>query len=581
MVFRLIRSGSERDFLRTIDLLKGDRLRVGGGFRRLILLICISLFFIGNLSGCLKKKQPSTAEPLAAPSPTHTQAAILTQTESSQPGSPAQTAYPGPIGGNPGVTSQPGGAGASPYPGPGSTAAATPTSPAFLNPPGSSTPTVNPGPYPGPARSATPPPFATLPAGGSQTTPAASAVASTPTPTSTGSEFFLRPVLPPPQNQFALVTIWHALDEIQANYLMTAIRAFQDQMPNVRFNVLSVPQEDLRARYESAAYQGEGPSLLIGPSEWGPNFYDEQLVEDLSPFLSTALLQVIFAPAFSNGEYRQAVISLPYAMSGVVMYRNRQIIAEAPQTFAELSAAAQQVTHGGLVGSYLERGFYYSGAHLEGIGGQWSDAEGNPLFNQDDYKKALEWVSLLQSFNQIGPTNFNDNHDLDLFEQGKAGIIIDGTWNREILAAAIGEQNLSIDPWPAYDGGQLAGYVKTDSLYLNANTGFISADDQFAALQFMGYLLAPEVQKLFSESGMIPVVKNVVPDDPLIQQSMQALSGGVAFPVGLPDEVRRAYWDTLDAAIYRIFEGLDTPIAALQSAYEQISTRLAEIRQEP
>ena len=553
----------------------------GGGFRRLIFLTCISLLLIGNLSGCLKKKEPSTAEPTAVLSPTLAPTAVPTQTVSSQPGSPAQTVYPGPGGGNPGATSQPGGSSPNPYPGPQSTSVATQTSPSVHNLTGSSTPTVNPGPYPGPAISVTPSPFATIPAGGSQNAPTAAASESTPTPTSPGSEFFLRPVLPPPQNQFALVTIWHALDENQANQLMTVIRAFQDQMPNVRFNVLSVPLEDLRARYESAAYQGEGPSLLIGPSEWGPMFYDEQLVEDLSPFLSAALRQVIFTPAFGNGEYRQAVIRLPFAMSGVVMYRNRQIIAEAPQTFEELSAAAQLATHGGVVGTYLERGFYFSGAHLEGLGGQWFDAEGNPLFNQGEFGKPLEWVNLLQTFNQIGPTDFNDDLDLDLFEQGKAGVIIDGTWNRATLAEAIGDQNLSIDPWPVYDGGHLSGYVKTDSLYLNANTGLISAQDHYATLQFMGYLLAPEVQELFSESGMIPVVKNAAPDDPLIRQSMQALSGGIAFPVRLPDEIRRAYWDTLDAAIYRIFEGLDTPMAALQSAYEQISTRLAEIRQEP
>ena len=190
-------------------------------------------------------------------------------------------------------------------------------------------------------------------------------------------------------------------------------------------------------------------------------------------------------------------------------------------------------------------------------------------------------MKVLQAFNQIGPTEFNGNRDQDWFKQGKAGIIIDGTWNRESLAAAIGEGNLSIDPWPAYDGGHLTGYVKTDSLYLNANTGFISADDQFATLQFMGFLLSPEVQKMFSGSGMIPVIRNIVVEDAFIQQSMEALSGGVAYPVGLPDETRKAYWDTLDAAIYQVFEGLDSPITALQNAHDQILTRLEEIRQEP
>jgi hypothetical protein len=63
-----------------------------------------------------------------------------------------------------------------------------------------------------------------------------------------------------------------------------------------------------------------------------------------------------------------------------------------------------------------------------------------------------------------------------------------------------------------------------------------------------------EVQSGFP-SGMIPVVSNVVTDDALIDQSMDA-SRGASFPVELPDEVRKAYWDSLMRRCTAFLQGL-------------------------
>lgn len=40
--------------------------------------------------------------------------------------------------------------------------------------------------------------------------------------------------------------------------------------------------QDLRGTYETAIFAGQGPTLLIGASDWGPGLYDAEFVANVS-----------------------------------------------------------------------------------------------------------------------------------------------------------------------------------------------------------------------------------------------------------------------------------------------------------
>jgi arabinogalactan oligomer/maltooligosaccharide transport system substrate-binding protein len=365
------------------------------------------------------------------------------------------------------------------------------------------------------------------------------------------------------------IVIWHSWDESEVNALWTVISAFQGMFPNIGFDLLYVPPDELKQQYEVAVARGSGPSVLLAPAEWGPDYYEKELVVDFTPYVNPDFLATLNPAGLASGQYQGALISIPYALRGVVLYRNTAIIPQPAATFDELISLAQAATHDGAVGAVLERSLFYSAAHLNGLGGQMMDASGNPAFNN---LLGLGWVGLLRSFEQAGVAVFNSNRDVQLFKQGKAGFIIDTSWNRGTLAAAIGAENLAIDPWPTFGNGHLSGFVQADSVYLNPN---LAGDSHTAALQFIGYLLAPEVQAVLAEVGHVPSGKTVSVRDPLVQQAMTALAGGTAYPL-LPEA--DAYWVPLEAALLDIFERGVDPATALQQAYDAVNTRLAEIR---
>jgi arabinogalactan oligomer/maltooligosaccharide transport system substrate-binding protein len=366
------------------------------------------------------------------------------------------------------------------------------------------------------------------------------------------------------------VSIWHSWEDPFVPALLRRIHEFNSLYPNVYFDVLYVPALDLREAFEQAFQEGRGPSLLIGQAEWGPGFYDAGLAADLTNSVPADLLNTLNPAAVGTGRYKEALVSVPVDIRGVVLFRNASIIPIAPSTFEELVSLAKHSAHGQTFGAVLDRSFFYSGAHLIGLGGRLMTTEGLPAFNDE---KGLAWVSLLQAYSEAGPTEFFTDNDLNLFKEGHAGFIIDGTWNRNALAEAIGAQNLAIDPWPIYAGGALSGFVQAESIFLNPQA---PEDEQSASLKFLQFFLSPQSQAAVAEVGLIPALSGspvnlaasqVQITDRLTAQSMLALVDGTTYPV-IPE--MNIYSSQLDIALKSIFESGVPPQVALQRAEEAI-----------
>jgi maltose-binding protein MalE len=382
----------------------------------------------------------------------------------------------------------------------------------------------------------------------------------------------MRGEAPPEEAVMGTVTLWHAWKESEIPGLNNVIAAFQEKHPDVQFDVLYVPHEDLQGKYETAAATGGGPSVIIGSADWGPAWYDAELVADVTAFTNAPFLATINEAALGAVKYQGALIGLPQTIKGVVMFRNTSIIPDAPTTYDDLVAAAQAATQGDVVGANLEYGFFFAAAHLDGIGGQLMDRNGDPMFNDE---KGVEWLNLLNSFKDAGPTEYYTDNDVNLFKAGLAGIIIDGTWNMSGFVEALGADNVAVDPWPAYgeeEGAHLSGYVQTENIYLNANA---EGDDQMAGWKFMEFFLSPEAQAMLADIGHIPAIAGVEVTDPLMLQAVEAFAGGAAFPV-IPE--MGAYWGPMDTALKSVFDEGADPAEVLQAAYDSITAAIAEIR---
>ncbi|MFU8773027.1 MAG: sugar ABC transporter substrate-binding protein [Anaerolineales bacterium] len=363
------------------------------------------------------------------------------------------------------------------------------------------------------------------------------------------------------------VTLWHALEEGEISVLLQVIEDFKFIHPEVQFDVLYIPFEDLLTRYELSASEDGGPSILIGPDRWAPLLYEEGLILDLTDLVDESWIESFNPPALDLSRYHQTLVSLPYRISGVVLYRNRDIIPAPAKTIDDLADLARNATTGDRIGGILERSFFYSGAHLLGLGGNLIDDEGLPAFNDD---LGLEWIDLLISFEQIGPTEFSSDNDALLFMENRVGYLIDGTWKRGILAESIGYDNLVIDPWPEFGEGQLAGFVQSRNLYLNSR---VTNEVSDLAWRFCQFFVSPKYQLQLSELDYVPVLINIEVEDRLTSQAMTALSYGRPYPT-LPE--MEFYLQVLDESLMSIFFGGEVPDSALNEAANKIRDILSQ-----
>ncbi len=357
------------------------------------------------------------------------------------------------------------------------------------------------------------------------------------------------------------VILWHPWEtDREVASLHQVIAAFQRQHPQVQFEVLAVSSADLRERFEAAAATGTAPTLLIGAAPWGPLLYQAGLVADLSAEVDREFLNTLNPAALEASRYQGALVGLPQALQGTVLYRNRALMPTAPKTFDELVQLAQEKGRC----AFLDRGFFFSAAHLLGLGGQLLDAQGNPAFNNE---KGVEWIRLLLRFTEAGDTTFDTAEDLKQFKAGRACVILEGTGQRQDLAEAIGPEHLAIDPWVT----PLSGFVQSENLYLSARA---QGDERKAAVAFIKFFLSPEAQALLADpnhAAHLPAARGVALPDPLTQAAAVALEGGVPFPI-LPEI--EAYEEPLSEALRAVFEQGADPAEALQQAYDAIVAKI-------
>ncbi|MBN1535521.1 MAG: extracellular solute-binding protein [Anaerolineales bacterium] len=409
-----------------------------------------------------------------------------------------------------------------------------------------------------------------------------SRVISTVTPTATPIVMRLptpEPTITPKVIQ-GTISLWHSFEEGQRNILFRQIAAFQKEYPQILFDIQYVPMLDLLPAFHEAIQKGSGPGILIAPAEWGPSLYDQGYVLDISPMVEDALIKSLNPAAVQSGMYHDALISLPLDIQGIVLYRNQSIVRVSPVTFDDMVSLAQSATKGETVGAYLERSFFYSGGHFYGLGGQMMDINGKPSFDESNYHFGIAWLDLLKAFERLGPVEYNNDQDIALFQEGRVGLIIDGTWNMQLLAESIGADNLAIDPWPKYQDGHLAGYVQSENIYLTTRA---QAENAEISWLFIESMYNEDAQISLADVGLIPagsgasefhLTDKVNVSQPLIAQAMSALVDGAPYPI-IPEF--GVYETPMDILLQSVLYKNGDSQRALQNAYDSIQATLISL----
>ena len=398
----------------------------------------------------------------------------------------------------------------------------------------------------------------------------------TPTATSTPTEM-PRTATPQPTttpDSKALMTgtvrLWLDWNPSELESLRKVISAFLEQYPGVTIAIAYYSNDELRSDLELALTADTAPTIIFGPSSWGPELWQDGRLLDLTIQLANDPLSSIDPLAWNQVNYDGAVIGLPLERQGIVLYRNRSIVAAAAGTLDELVSMGQELKSDESVGFGLDYGFLYSASQIGVCDGDLFNAEGN-LYLEDQVGYC--WLRLMRTFRDAGRVWFNSDEDMTLFKEGDSGWLIESTLESRQLSSFEGVRDLVIDPWPTYSetGRRMAGFVWTENLYLIKGS---SRDDVEATWAFARFLLSPEIQLILSDpegANHLPALSNLILDDALQIQMVTSLSSGVPLPLRIDLHL---YIEPLEGAVRAVAIQGASPELALDIALKKIDQAL-------
>jgi ABC-type glycerol-3-phosphate transport system substrate-binding protein len=350
-------------------------------------------------------------------------------------------------------------------------------------------------------------------------TPTRSAPTVTPSPTGT-SEPLLR----------GTVELWIDWTQDEINALYSNLQRFQSQFPLVEISISFHTPDHLLSDFQVAVRNGEGPDLLIGPSEWGDLLLAEGMIRDISDRVLQELIATLHPLAWQSVTRGRAIIGLPLTMEGIVLYRNTALVDSPPETLDDLIESALAVEEAGNRRGMFDLGFFNSGAFLQSCGGKLVDDFGGLALSP----QAGEcWLGILDDWSQAGRAVFNTDEDYEAFAQGEIPWLIDDSTKAEELFSALGEDGLAIDPWPIYSPieRRLLGYAWTRNIYFASSTEATQFD---AAWVLARYLLTEDIQLSLAKvrSGrQFPVLKEAEFEERSLHEMLLALNENIALPL--------------------------------------------------
>jgi arabinogalactan oligomer/maltooligosaccharide transport system substrate-binding protein len=325
------------------------------------------------------------------------------------------------------------------------------------------------------------------------------------------------------------VSLWLDWTQKELEVLYPHLEVFHEMFPEIQISVSFYPSDELLDRFRAAVLEGKEPTILLGPTDWSEQLRQDGSIRDIHGRMTEDVLELFHPVALEGVSFNQSIYGLPLSMEGILLYRNRSLVSESPDTVDELVSLTQELDGEGLVGIQLDLGFLQTGAFLQACDGELLDANGELSLT---LKAGECWLKILQQLRLAGNVTVNTDDDLQIFEAGQAAWLIDGSWNSARIMEALGAEQVAFDPWPVYSPTEkvLNGYAWSRNVYFSASA---QEQDFNAAWILARYLLTPEVQVDFALSTFgqhVPVLKSVPTQERWLQELITAMGMNIPLP---------------------------------------------------
>ena len=352
---------------------------------------------------------------------------------------------------------------------------------------------------------------------------------------------------------------------------LTAIAPAFEEATGVAVQVELVPFGEIRDQVTTAGPAGEGPDIFIGAHDWTGELAANGVIDAVD--LSAATSNIV--PAAINGfNFEGQTYALPYVTEAIAMYRNTDLVADAPATWEDAVAAcdAAGVEHcfvipgGGAAGDA-----YHQYPFVTGFGGYLFNFDPSTGFDASDIgldsPEGVKGLSFLADQVAAGTVSSTDYDTAkNLFLEGSAAYWITGPWE----LGGLGEQadvNWSVSLIPQM------GDAPTES-FIGAQGFFVSAFSEQALLAnsfLLDFIATDDTMQALYEAdprgtAWVPVLDGLS-DNPEVALFAEAAGNGTPMP-NIPE--MGAVWGPLGDNLLLVRNGESTGEDAATTAAQAI-----------
>lgn len=355
------------------------------------------------------------------------------------------------------------------------------------------------------------------------------------------------------------IIIWldWAPEEMEA--LQEIILSFSSDYPTVDFSLSYYPTDELLSAFEEASRAGTPPTIIFGPSLWGPRLYEGEMILDPSSMVNAEFERRIHPTAWTQVVYDSHMLGLPLEFQGMVLFRNRSRAAEAPRTVERWIEVGLNQQDGDQTATVLDFGFGFSAPQLSICNGSFIGPQGEIAL---ELPQGICWLEVISDLRAVGPAVMNSDEDLSRFLAGESAWLVEESSRIGELAHALGITNLKVDPWPLYEPADrpLQSLVWTENIYLSRG---IQPQDLEVTWAFVEHIFSSEAQARLSDfqgAAHIPVDTTVEIIDSNMLEIASMLRSGV--PLSLWIDSEDHIKPVEDAVADVVFQGVEPDVAA-------------------
>ena len=384
------------------------------------------------------------------------------------------------------------------------------------------------------------------------------------------------------------LTVWHNLGDTQNGVALKALTAAYTALhPNVTFNMVSQPADNYFALLQAAAVSKSGPDLAL---MWCCLFIHKSYLANLKGLVPDAALARMGGMQWTAENFDLA--NGPNIMltdrQFYMGYYNKTAFAKAgvtsvPKTWDELYAACGKLKSSGFTPMVYGNG----GQSLGALYYPWYDAsyitigQASATGFKDLYSGKNQWDSAANvtaytkyaALKTKGCTNsdvLTKTNNLDDFLNGKAAMIIDGTWDTQKFTDKFGDQVGAFAP--PFSDAPIKGVVEMAGQGISIMK---YSKNITAAAGFVTFMTTDQASAIFDKAGLIPNVLGSTTSNPVNKEMLAFTETGgyTAYPM-LDNVIQGDVVDAGNKILPSVLAGKIAPAAALKQlrqVWEQLA----------